>query len=250
MASHRTSVSDTARSKPSNRRVLLPTSSSLPSFVSGRPVLTQQPLNHHNTFAPLPPSQTLQSHGRLTRVDDQIVSEKGHCTQITLWNPNESDNRPWPSQTMWVDSVTWLLASVTLPTDYAARKAEECPVVTNELINIEARLGLVRHFVHIGDFITLTYELAFKLTRETKTALSEYYKCHLSNNTPHQDFVAAVNKYVYYTSFSIIDEMEPDGGGELPSNESIQVKSELMELLCGYSRVTNIAHKELKHYRN
>lgn len=105
-----------------------------------------------------------------------------------------------------------------------------------QMISIEA------YVVHV-DMVSQN-EVAFKLTPETIESLIEYHKdihtVDAKNDTfnwsekdsqlkkMHEDFVQAINKFVYRTNSMVLDGLEEDGAGELLCGRSEEVKTAIM----------------------
>lgn len=108
-----------------------------------------------------------------------------------------------------------------------------------QLLHIEA------YIVHVD--MVLRNEVAYKLTTDTIDALVEYHeKIHCVDakaNTYewsekeqqckklHEDFVQAVNKFVYRTNATALEDLEEEGSGELSSHNSEEVKNNLLGLM-------------------
>lgn len=107
-----------------------------------------------------------------------------------------------------------------------------------QLIHVEA------YVVHI-DMVSQN-EVAFKLTQDTIDALVEYHKDIYSVDAAastwnwsekdmqvkklHDDFVQAINRYVYRTHVRALEGLEDDGAGEMLEGRSQEVKSAIMGL--------------------
>lgn len=108
-----------------------------------------------------------------------------------------------------------------------------------QLVHVEA------YIVHVD--MVLRNEVAYKLTTDTIDALVEYHeKIHCVDakaNTYdwsekeqqckklHEDFVQAVNKFVYRTPVSALEGLEEEGAGELLCGKSEEVKNNLFGLM-------------------
>jgi len=108
-----------------------------------------------------------------------------------------------------------------------------------QLIHVEA------YIVHVD--MVLRNEVAYKLTPDSIEALIEYHKdIHCVNakaNTYdwsekdsqckklHEDFIQAINKFVFRTHVSALEGLEEDGAGELLCGKSDEVKTNIMGLL-------------------
>jgi hypothetical protein len=107
-----------------------------------------------------------------------------------------------------------------------------------QLIHIEA------YIVHVD--MVLRNEVAFKLTPDSIESLIEYHKdvhcVDISANTYnwsekeaqvkklHEEFIQAINKFVYGTHVSALEGLEEDGLGELLCGKSEEVKNNILGL--------------------
>ena len=107
------------------------------------------------------------------------------------------------------------------------------------LVHVEA------YIVHVD--MVLRNEVAFKLTVDSIESLVEYHKeIHCVDakaktydwvekeqqcNKLHEDFVQAINKFVFRTHVSALEGLEEDGAGELLCGKSEGVKHSLMNLM-------------------
>jgi hypothetical protein len=108
-----------------------------------------------------------------------------------------------------------------------------------QLIHVEA------YIVHVD--MVLRNEVAFKLTPGSIEELIEYHKdihcVDISANTYswsekemqvkklHEEFIQAINKFVYRTHVTALEGLEEDGAGELLCGKSEEVKNNIMGLL-------------------
>ncbi|KAF4505348.1 hypothetical protein G6O67_007306 [Ophiocordyceps sinensis] len=169
-------------------------------------------------------TQTLK---RINRVKRPLNSVPQHqrCLTETLSSPN----------------AIWTLASLMLPklpeVDMPQDPLEN--LFSHQLIHAEA------YIVHVD--MVLRNEVAFKLTPDSIDALVAYHKdiyCpdakansydwlekeqHCSKL--HDDFVQAVNKYVFRTHVSALEGLEEEGAGELLGGKSQDVKTGLLGLM-------------------
>ncbi|UKZ80747.1 hypothetical protein TrVFT333_008511 [Trichoderma virens FT-333] len=161
-------------------------------------------------------TQTLK---RINRVKRPLNSVPQHqrCLTETLSSPN----------------AIWTLASLMFPKLPQAEMPEDPMenLFSHQLIHIEA------YIVHVD--MVLRNEVAYKLTVETIDALVEYHKeihcVDAKANTYdwsekeqqckklHEDFVQAINKYVFRTHVSALEGLEEEGAGELLNGKSEEV---------------------------
>ena len=169
-------------------------------------------------------TQTLKRINRIKRPLNSVPQHQ-RCLTETLSSPN----------------AIWTLASLMLP------KLPEADMPTDpndalfsyQLIHVEA------YIVHVD--MVLRNEVAYKLTADSIEALVEYHKeihcVDAKANTHdwsekeqqckklHEDFVQAVNKFVYRTHVSALEGLEEDGAGELLCAKSDEVKTQLSGLM-------------------
>jgi hypothetical protein len=169
-------------------------------------------------------TQTLK---RINRVKRPLNSVPQHqrCLTETLSSPN----------------AIWTLASIMLPKVPEADMPQDPTehIFNHQLIHLEA------YIVHVD--IVLRNEVAFKLNTDTIDALVEYHRevhcVDAKANTYewsekeqqckklHDDFVQAINKFVYRTHVSALEGLEEDGVGELLCGKSEEVKTNVFNLM-------------------
>lgn len=163
------------------------------------------------------------------------------------------------TETLGGDNAIWTLASVMLPKapDADLRK-DDNPLVeavfNYQMIHLEA------YVVHV-DMVSQN-EVAFKLTSDTIDALIDYHEdiycvdaaagtyiwpekdAHVKKM--HQEFVQAVNRFVFRTSVRALEGLEEDGAGELLEGRSILVGDAIMQLFLPLlpppPRVVDVVH--------
>ncbi|KAL2258127.1 hypothetical protein VTK26DRAFT_8690 [Humicola hyalothermophila] len=172
-------------------------------------------------------TQTLKRINKIKRPLNSVPQHQ-RCLTETLSSPN----------------AIWTLASLILPNAPDSElKKDSNPlieaVVNYQMIHIEA------YIVHVD--MVLRNEVAYKLVPETIEALIEYHKdVHCINakaNTYdwsekeqqckklHDDFVHAINKFVFRTHVSALEGLEEEGAGELLGGKSEEVKNSILGLL-------------------
>ncbi|KAJ2978682.1 hypothetical protein NQ176_g3682 [Zarea fungicola] len=145
------------------------------------------------------------------------------------------------TETLSSKNAIWTLASVMLPKLPEADMPTEYPenLFAHQLIHIEA------YIVHVD--MVLRNEVAYKLTTDTIDAMVEYHKeIHCADakaNTSdwsgkeqqckklHEDFVQAINRFVFRTDAIALEGLEEDGAGELLGGKSDEVRNNLMHLM-------------------
>ncbi|GAO13891.1 hypothetical protein UVI_02003930 [Ustilaginoidea virens] len=182
-------------------------------------------------------TQTLK---RVSRVKRPLNSVPQHqrCLADLLSSPN----------------AIWTLASLMLPNladadhpdadldadpDMPADPLEHHLLFSHRLVHVEA------YIVHVD--MVLRNEVAYKLTPDTIAALVGYHEqvhcVDAKANTYdwpdkdqqcrklHDDFVQAVNRFVYRAHATALEGLEEEGAGELLIGKSDEVKSSLMALM-------------------
>lgn len=171
-------------------------------------------------------TQTLK---RISRVKRPLNSVPQHFRFLT--------------ETLGAPSAIWLLTSLMLP----KAPDSELPKDANPLREAASNYNLLpvqAYVVHI-DMVS-QHEVAFKLTQETIDALIAYhndiYSVDIAASTyswPEKDaqikkmqdeFVQAVNRFVYRTSVRALEGLEEEGAGELLEGRSDEVKTAIMNL--------------------
>lgn len=145
------------------------------------------------------------------------------------------------TETLSSTNAIWTLASVMLPKlPEAEMPSDPMENLFNyQLVHVEA------YIVHVD--MVLRNEVAFKLTTDSIEALVEYHKeihcVDAKANTYdwsekeqqckklHEDFVQAINKFVFRTHVSALEGLEEDGAGELLCGKSDEVKTNLLNLM-------------------
>jgi len=147
------------------------------------------------------------------------------------------------TETLGGEAAIWTLASLMLPKapDSELRK-DDNPLVEAlfnfQLVHIEA------YVVHV-DMVS-QHEVAFKLNKDTIDLLVEYHKdiysVDISASTwpwpekeaqvkkMHEEFVQAINRFVFRTGVRALEGLEEDGAGELLDGRSALVKNAIMNL--------------------
>lgn len=145
------------------------------------------------------------------------------------------------TETLSLPNAIWTLATLMLPKLPEAEMPQEPlkELFSYQPIHVEA------YIVHVD--MVLRNEVAYKLTTDTIDALVEYHeKIHCVDakaNTYdwsgkeqqckylHEDFVKAVNKFVYRTPVGALEGLEEGGACELLCGKSEEVKNNLFGLM-------------------
>ena len=145
------------------------------------------------------------------------------------------------TETLSSTNAIWTLASLMFPKVPEAEMPEDPneAMFNYEFIHVEA------YIVHVD--MVLRNEVAYKLTADTIEALVDYHKdiycVDAKANTYewsekeqqckklHEDFVQAINKFVYRTHVSALEGLEEDGAGELLCGKSDEVKNNIFALM-------------------
>ena len=169
-------------------------------------------------------TQTLKRTNRAKRLLNSVPQHQ-RCLTETLSSPN----------------ATWTLASLMLPKvpDAEMPKDPQEALFSYQMVHVEA------YVVHVD--MVLRNEVAYKLTSDTIDALIEYHEnihcVDAKANTYdwsekeqqckklHEDFVQAINKFVYRTHVKALEGLEEEGTGELLDGKSQEVKTALLGLM-------------------
>lgn len=169
-------------------------------------------------------TQTLKRVNRVKRPLNSVPQHQ-RCLTETLSSPN----------------ALWTVASLMLPKHTEAEMPQEPleALFSYQLIHVQA------YIVHVD--MVLRNEVGFKLTCDTIDALVEYHeKIHCVDAKAstydwsekdqqckklHEDFVQAINKFVYRTHVTALEGLEEEGAGELLCGKSEEVKNNLLALM-------------------
>ncbi|KAJ9154954.1 hypothetical protein NKR23_g2443 [Pleurostoma richardsiae] len=148
------------------------------------------------------------------------------------------------TETLSSTNAIWTLASLMLPKAPESELRKDPNPLIEALFNYQL-IHVEAYVVHVD--MVLRNEVAYKLTPDTIESLIEYHKdIHCINAKAstydwsekeqqckklHEDFVQAINKFVYRTHVSALEGLEEDGAGELLCGKSDEVKSNIMGLL-------------------
>ncbi|KAI1816797.1 hypothetical protein GGS20DRAFT_160504 [Poronia punctata] len=164
---------------------------------------------------------------RINRVKRPLNSVPQHqrCLTETLSSPN----------------AIWTLASLMLPKHPESEQQSD----SNPSGPIYGLIHLEAYIVHVD--MVLRNEVAYKLTPDTIEALIDHHKDVFcvdakadSYDWPekeqhakklHEDFVQAINKYVFRTHVTALEGLEEEGAGELLCGKSEEVKNSILSLL-------------------
>jgi hypothetical protein len=171
-------------------------------------------------------TQTLK---RVNRVKRPLNSVQQHtrCLTETLSGPN----------------AIWSLCSIMVPKAPDSELRRDSNPLVEAIFNYQV-IHVEAYVVHV-DMVS-QHEVAFKLTAETIEALTEYHKdiysidiAATTYDWPEKDaqvkklqdqFVQAVNRYVFRTGDHALEGMEEEGAGELLEGRGEDVKSAIMGL--------------------
>ena len=172
-------------------------------------------------------TQTLKRINRIKRPLNSVPQHQRYLTE-TLSSPR----------------AIWTLASLMLPKAPDFKLREDSNPLIEAIFNYQL-VHLEAYIVYVD--MVLRNELAYKLTPDTIKSLIEYHKnihCVNTKANPynwsekeqqykklHEDFIQAVNKFVFRTHVSALKGLEEDGAGELLSGKSEEVKTSVMALI-------------------
>ncbi|KAK0285082.1 hypothetical protein LTR35_005284 [Friedmanniomyces endolithicus] len=147
------------------------------------------------------------------------------------------------TETLGGPDAIWTLASFMLPKAPESKLCKDSNPLM-EAINNYQMLHLEAYVVHI-DMVS-QHEVAFKLTAETIEALVDYHKDIYSVDISadmfswpekegqvkkmQEEFVQAVNRFVFRTGIRALEGLEEDGAGELLDGRSVDVKTAIMNM--------------------
>lgn len=148
------------------------------------------------------------------------------------------------STTLSAPSAIWMLASIMVPCrpddDDALHQTD-----SSDQAAYDHRLLHIRAYVVHVDMVA-QHEIAFKLAQDSIDALTDYhrdvYLADAAADLPdwsdkavrlqklRDDFVLAVNRYVYRTHVRALEGLKEDGAGELPDGRCVEVKAAILSL--------------------
>lgn len=147
------------------------------------------------------------------------------------------------TETLSGESALWTLCSIMLPKKPDAELVKDSNPLVEAMFNYQL-LHVEAYVVHV-DMVS-QHEVAFKLTKDAIEALIEYHKdiysIDVSANTwswpekevqlkkLQEEFVQAVNRFVFRTGARALEGLEEDGAGELLDGRSDDVKNAIMGL--------------------
>lgn len=147
------------------------------------------------------------------------------------------------TETLSGSGAIWSLSSIMLPKAPDSELKKDPNPLVEALFNYQV-IHVEAYVVHV-DMVS-QHEVAFKLTQDTIESLIEYHKdiysVDVSANTWNwaekevqlkklqEQFVQAVNRYVFRTGVRALEGLEEDGAGELLEGRSEDVKNAIMGL--------------------
>ncbi|KAF2102145.1 hypothetical protein NA57DRAFT_34518 [Rhizodiscina lignyota] len=147
------------------------------------------------------------------------------------------------TETLSSERAIWTLCSIMLPKAPDSELTRDTNPLVEALFNYQL-LHIEAYVVHV-DMVS-QHEVAFKLTQDTIDSLIEYHKDIYSIDVSastwpwaekevqlkklQEEFVQAVNRYVFRTGVRALEGLEEDGAGELLDGRSEDVKNAIMGL--------------------
>ncbi|KAJ4391465.1 hypothetical protein N0V93_005082 [Gnomoniopsis smithogilvyi] len=142
------------------------------------------------------------------------------------------------------ENAIWTLTSLMVPKSPESELRQDSNPLVEALFNYQL-LHIEAYIVHVD--MVLRNEVAFKLTKESIESLIEYHKdiyCVDAKASTHdwtekeqqakklhEDYIQAINKFVYRTHVSALEGLEEEGTGELLNGKSDEVKTQLLGLM-------------------
>lgn len=147
------------------------------------------------------------------------------------------------TETLSSTNAIWTLTSIMLPKAPDSELRKDSNPLIEALFNFQL-VHIEAYIVHVD--MVLRNEVAFKLTPDSIEALIEYHKeihCvdvaastynwlekELQVKKLHEEFIQAINKFVYRTNAIALEGLEEEGAGELLCGKSDEVKNNIMNL--------------------
>jgi len=146
-------------------------------------------------------------------------------------------------ETLEGEAAIWTLASLMLPRAPESELLKDSDPLLEAVRNYQL-MHIEAYVVHV-DMVS-QHEVAYKLTSDTIDVLVEYHKDIYSVDASastwswpeketqvkkmHEEFVQAVNRFVFRTGARALEGLEEDGAGELLDGKSKDVKNAIMNL--------------------
>lgn len=161
------------------------------------------------------------------------------------------------TETLSSPTAFWNLCSLMLPKAPETELRKDANPLIEALFNYQM-VHVEAYIVHVD--LVLRNEVAFKLTADTIEALVDYHKDIYSVDTAaslydwsekeqqvkklHEEFIQAINKFVYRTPAGALEGLEEGGAGELLCGKSEEVKNAVngmfLPLLPPPPRIVNV----------
>ncbi|KAI0199673.1 hypothetical protein F4808DRAFT_204771 [Astrocystis sublimbata] len=148
------------------------------------------------------------------------------------------------TETLSSSNAIWTLASMMLPKHPDSELRQDSNPLIEAIHNYDF-IHVEAYIVHVD--MVMRNEVAFKLTPDSIEALIEHHKDVFcidakagSYEWPekeqhakklHDEFVQAINKFVFRTHVSALEGLEEEGAGELLCGKSEEVKNNIMTIL-------------------
>jgi hypothetical protein len=147
------------------------------------------------------------------------------------------------TETLSSSTAIWTLTSLMLAKAPESELRKDSNPLIEALFNYQL-IHIEAYIVHVD--MVLRNEVAFKLTPDSIESLIEFHKdihCidiaattyswsekEMQVKKLHEEFIQAINKFVYRTHVSALEGLEEDGAGELLCGKSDEVKNNIMGL--------------------
>ena len=147
------------------------------------------------------------------------------------------------TETLSSPTAIWTLTSLMLPKAPESELRKDANPLVEALFNYQL-IHIEAYIVHVD--MVLRNEVAFKLTPDSIESLIEYHQdvhcVDIAANTYnwsekevqvkklHEEFIQAINKFVFGTHVSALEGLEEDGMGELLCGKSEEVKNSILGL--------------------
>jgi hypothetical protein len=147
------------------------------------------------------------------------------------------------TETLSGDAAIWSLCSIMLPRKPDSELVRDSNPLVEAMFNYQL-VYVDAYVVHV-DMVS-QHEVVFKLTQDSIDALVDYHKdiysVDVSANTwswpekesqlkkLHDEFIQAVNRFVFRTGVRALEGLEEEGAGELLDGRSEDVKNAIMGL--------------------
>ncbi|GAM84785.1 hypothetical protein ANO11243_027860 [Dothideomycetidae sp. 11243] len=181
-----------------------------------------------------------------TKVPDWLTHTLKRVSKARRPLHNVSQHHNRLKELLGGDAALWNLCSLLLPSAPQAELSKKGGALANAMSNYNM-VHMQAYVVHV-DMVSEKNKVAFKLTKDSISTLVDYHRDIYSVDAAaslydwpekdsqvkkmQEDFVQAVNRFVFRTKVTALEGLEEGGAGELLNGKSAKVKSAIMNLFA------------------